>query len=194
VEGETRASLSVADLTGRGLTEFYERAWDIGAAGWEQLEGIVRDLLPSSAWMTLSGNLPVGAPDDGYARLIRLARTAAVPVALDARAEALLLGWRMNGDGRAAIVTRGAEGAVVVTPGGVALRARLYERGRYPVGSGDAFLGGLVTALEGGATWADALAMALGAAAANADVPGAGRLDRTWAVELSKRAEVRTLD
>jgi 1-phosphofructokinase family hexose kinase len=231
VEGETRASLSVADLTGRGLTEFYERGWDIGAAGWEQLEGIVRDLLPSSAWMTLSGNLPVGAPDDGYARLIRLARTAAVPVALDARDEALLLGvstgpqivkvnaeeagtllgskvdtvedakaaalelrWRMNGDGRAAIVTRGAEGAVVVTPGGVALRARLYERGRYPVGSGDAFLGGLVTALEGGATWADALAMALGAAAANADVPGAGRLDRTWAVELSKRAEVRTLD
>ena len=231
VEGETRASLSVADLTGRGLTEFYERGWDIGAAGWEQLEGLVRDLLPSSAWMTLSGNLPVGAPDDGYARLIRLARTAGVPVALDARDEALLLGvsagpqvvkvnaeeagtllgtkvdtledakaaalelrWRMNGDGRAAIVTRGAEGAVVVTPGGAVLRARLYERGPYPVGSGDAFLGGLITALDRRATWADALAMALGAAAANADMPGAGRLDRTWAVELSKRAEVRTLD
>jgi fructose-1-phosphate kinase PfkB-like protein len=62
------------------------------------------------------------------------------------------------------------------------------------VGSGDAFLGGLVTALDRGATWADALSMALGAAAANADVPGAGRLDRTRAVELSKRAEVRTLD
>ena len=230
VEGETRASLSVADLTGRGLTEFYERGWDIGAAGWEQLEGIVRDRLPSSAWMTLSGNLPVGAPDDGYARLIRLARKAEVPVALDARDEALLLGvstgpqvvkvnaeeagtllgttvdtledakeaaeelrWRMDGDGRAAIVTRGAEGAVVVTPGGAVLRARLYERGPYPVGSGDAFLGGLVTALDRRATWADALAMALGAAAANADMPGAGRLDRSWAVELSKRAEVRTL-
>jgi hypothetical protein len=52
----------------------------------------------------------------------------------------------------------------------------------------------LVTALDRRATWADALAMALGAAAANADMPGAGRLDRTWAVELSKRAEVRTLD
>jgi len=230
VEGETRASLSVADLTGRGLTEFYERGWDIGVAGWEQLEGIVRDLLPSSAWMTLSGNLPVGAPDDGYARLIRLAAKAGVPVALDARDEALLLGvsaapqvvkvnaeeagtllgakidtmedataaaeelrWRMDGDGRAAIVTRGAEGAVVVTPGGAALRARLYERGPYPVGSGDAFLGGLVTALDRRATWPDALAMALGTAAANADMPGAGRLDRGWAVELSKRAEVRTL-
>jgi fructose-1-phosphate kinase PfkB-like protein len=69
----------------------------------------------------------------------------------------------------------------------------LYERGPYPVGSGDAFLGGLVTALDRRATWADALAMALGTAAANADMPGAGRLDRGWAVELSKRAEVRTL-
>jgi len=230
VEGETRASLSVADLTGRGLTEFYERGWDIGAAGWEQLEEIVRDLLASSAWMTLSGNLPVGAPDDGYARLIRLAGKAEVPVALDARDEALLVGisagpnvvkvnaeeagtllgtnvetleeakeaaeelrWRMDGDGRAAIVTRGAEGAIVVTSDGEVLKARLYERGPYPVGSGDAFLGGLVTALDRRATWADALAMALGAAAANADMPGAGRLDRSWAVELSKRAEVRTL-
>ena len=231
VEGETRASLSVADRTGRGLTEFYERGWDIGASGWEPMERIVRDLLPPSTWLTLSGNLPLGAPDDGYARLIHLARRAGVPVALDARDEALVLGvsagsevvkvnaeeagallgievdteegakaaaeelrWRLDGDGRAAIVTRGAEGAVVVTPGGAVLRARLYERGRYPVGSGDAFLGGLVTALNRGGTWADALAMALGAAAANADVPGAGRLDGSRAVELSKRAEVRTLD
>lgn len=230
VEGETRASLSVADMTGRGLTEFYERGWDIGAAGWEQLEGIVRDLLPSSDWMTLSGNLPVGAPDDGYARLIRLARDEGIPVALDARDEALLLGvsagphvvkvnaeeagtllgtkvetledaraaaeelrWRVDGDGRGAIVTRGAEGAVVVGPDGAVLRARLYEQGPYPVGSGDAFLAGLITALDRRSTWADALAIALGAAAANADMPGAGRLDRSRALELSKRAEVRTL-
>jgi 1-phosphofructokinase family hexose kinase len=227
VEGETRASLSVADMTGRGLTEFYERGWDIGATGWEQLEGIVRELLPSSGWMTLSGNLPVGAPDDGYARLVAMARQAGVPAALDARDEALLLGvsagpqivkvnaeeaggllgtkvatledakaaaeeirWRVDGDGRAAIVTRGAEGAVVVTPDGAAFQARLYQQGPYPVGSGDAFLGGLVTGLDRHWGWSDALALALGAAAANAEMPGAGRLDLTRAVELSKRAEV----
>jgi 1-phosphofructokinase family hexose kinase len=227
VDGETRASLSVADRTGRGLTEFYERGWDIGAVGWEQLERIVRELFPSSGWVTLSGNLPVGAPDDGYARLVRMAREAGVPVALDARDEALLLGvsagpqvvkvnaeeagtllgtkvetvedakeaakelrWRMDGEGRATIVTRGAEGAVVVTPDGTVLRARLYERGPYPVGSGDAFMGGLVTALDRRAMWADALALALGAAAANAELPGAGRLDSVRAVELSKAAQV----
>ncbi len=228
--GETRASLSVADRTGRGLTEFYEKGWDIGTEGWERLERIVRELLPSSGWMTLSGNLPVGAPDDGYARLTRMARESGVPVALDARDEALLLGvsagpqvvkvnaeeagtllgttvdtledakaaaeelrWRVDGDGRGAIVTRGAEGAVVVAPDGALLRARLYEQGPYPVGSGDAFLAGLVTALDRRSTWADALAMALGAAAANADMPGAGRLDRERAAELAKRADVRTL-
>ena len=227
VDGETRASLSVADRTGRGLTEFYERGWDIGPEGWDRLERIVLEVLPSSGWMTLSGNLPVGAPDDGYARLVRLAREAGVPVALGARDEALLVGvsagpqvvkvnaeeagtllgikvetleeakeaaeelrWRVEGEGRAAIVTRGAEGAIVVTPDGAVLRARLYERSPYPVGSGDAFLGGLVTALDREATWPDALAMALGAAAANAETPGAGRLDRGRAVELSKRAEV----
>jgi fructose-1-phosphate kinase PfkB-like protein len=99
----------------------------------------------------------------------------------------------VDGDGRGAIVTRGAEGAVVVTPDGAALRARLYEQGPYPVGSGDAFLAGLVTSLDRHSTWVDALAMALGAAAANADMPGAGRLDRSRAVALAKRAEVVTL-
>jgi 1-phosphofructokinase family hexose kinase len=227
VDGETRASLSVADAAGRGLTEFYEKGWDIGLGGWERLERIVQEALPGAGWMTISGNLPVGAPDDGYARLVAMAREAGVPVALDARDEAMLLGvsagpqvvkvnseeaggllgkkvetledaraaaqeirWRMDADGRAAIVTRGAEGAVVVTPDGDVLRARLYERGPYPVGSGDAFLGGLVTALNRGSGWNDALELALGAAAANAELPGAGRLDAVRAVELSKAAQV----
>jgi fructose-1-phosphate kinase PfkB-like protein len=97
---------------------------------------------------------------------------------------------RLDGDGRAAIVTRGAEGAIVVTPAGDALEARLYERGRYPVGSGDAFLGGLVTGLDRGASWPEALSLALGAATANAMMPGAGRLDPAEARELGMRARV----
>lgn len=229
VEGETRSSLSVADATGRGLTEFYETGPDVGG-GWGRLEAIVGDLLPGAGWMTISGSLPPGAPGDGYARLVRAARAAGVPTALDSRDEPLALGvaagpdvvkvnaeeagallgfqvrtledavraaseirGRLRGDGRAAIVTRGAEGAVVVTAEGETLQARLYERGRYPVGSGDAFLGGLVTGLERGQGWRSALALALGAAAANAMVPGAGRLDPDRAAELARRAEVTTI-
>jgi len=45
------------------------------------------------------------------------------------------------------------------------------------VGSGDAFLAGLLVALERGDPWPSAIALALGAAAANAESPGAGHLD-----------------
>jgi fructose-1-phosphate kinase PfkB-like protein len=67
----------------------------------------------------------------------------------------------------------------------------LFERGRYPVGSGDAFLAGLVVALERDEPWPAALRLALGAAAANAAVPGAGTLDASRVVDLAARADVR---
>ena len=45
-----------------------------------------------------------------------------------------------GGDGHAGVVTRGADGVVVAAPDGTLYEGRLYVRGRYPVGSGDAFL------------------------------------------------------
>jgi 1-phosphofructokinase family hexose kinase len=98
-----------------------------------------------------------------------------------------------GGAGHAGIVTRGAEGVTVVAPDGTSYEGALYERGRYPVGSGDAFLGGLVVGLERGDRWPDALRLALGAAAANAELPGAGALDAARADELAARAEIREL-
>ena len=55
-----------------------------------------------------------------------------------------------GGDGHAGVVTRGAEGVVVAAPDGTLFEGRLYVRGRYPVGSGDAFLAGLIAGLDGG--------------------------------------------
>jgi 1-phosphofructokinase family hexose kinase len=226
VDGETRASLSVADTETGGLTEFYERGHDIGPDGWNRLEDVVREQVAGRAWMTMSGNLPPGAPEDGYARLIAIARRAGVRVALDARERALAegvaarpdvvkvnqeeAGWYLRreiatpADARAAaeslrerlggagagIVTCGAEGALVAGPDGGTLHGHLYAKGPYPVGSGDSFLGGLVTALERGDAWPDAVALALGAAAANAEMPGAGRLDPARAAELAARADL----
>lgn len=226
IDGETRASLSVADRETGGLTEFYERGGDIGADGWDRLEEVARSALPGRTWMTMSGNLPPGAPDDGYARLIAMAHEAGVRAALDARERALAegidarpdivkvndeeAGWllgaeiasvedarigaealrdRLGGAG-AGIVTCGAEGALIAGPSGATLHGRLYAKGPYPVGSGDAFLGGLVTALERGDPWPDAIALALGAAAANAEIPGAGRLDPIRAAELAAGADL----
>ncbi len=90
-------------------------------------------------------------------------------------------------------MTRGTEGAILVTAAGEQLEGSLDAHGSYPVGSGDAFLAGLVVALDRGAAWADALRAALGAGAANAEQPGAGRLDRARAERLAELATVRAL-
>ena len=99
----------------------------------------------------------------------------------------------IGGDGHAAVITMGEEGVVAVDPEGCVHRGRLYERGRYPVGSGDALLGGLLAGLDRGDTWPDAIAIALGAATANAEIPGAGHLDPSRARELAARAEITEL-
>ena len=96
-----------------------------------------------------------------------------------------------GGAGHAGIVTRGADGVTVAAPDGAMYEGVLFERGRYPVGSGDAFLAGLVVALERDEAWPAALRLALGAAAANAAVPGAGTLEASRVADLAARADVR---
>jgi fructose-1-phosphate kinase PfkB-like protein len=62
-----------------------------------------------------------------------------------------------------------ATGSHRLTPSGV--------RGAYPVGSGDAFLGGLAVGFARGDDTVDAARLGLAAGAANALIPGAGELD-----------------
>jgi sugar/nucleoside kinase (ribokinase family) len=102
---------------------------------------------------------------------------------------------RAGGDGHAAIVTVGEEGMVMIEPGGAGWHGTVTARGDYPVGSGDAFLGGLLTALaaDPDGAWLKAARLGLGAAAANAQVPGAARLDPGRARELAAAAELRPL-
>ena len=128
--------------------------------------------------------MPPGAPANGYARLIGLARTASARVALDSRGEALALGLEagphvvkvnvaeaaetlarpVSGDDalsaaealaalcplppQLVVVTRGAEGAVAVDSAGGSWQTRSDGGGPYSVGSGDAFMAGLVVALD----------------------------------------------
>jgi 1-phosphofructokinase family hexose kinase len=211
---ETRSSLSVAGAR-EGLTEFYEHGLPVQPVEWAAFAELLSSLMPGAVWTTLSGSLPPGAPADGYERLM-----GSGPVALDARNRAIDAGpaiVKLNAaesaqatgidtanaegaraaaetlrrrSGGAAVVTRGTDGAVLVAPDGSSLEGRLAAVGPYPVGSGDAFLAGLVVALERGSGWHDALRAALGAGAANAELPGAGRLDRSRAEELAEQAQV----
>ncbi|MFL5859217.1 MAG: 1-phosphofructokinase family hexose kinase [Solirubrobacteraceae bacterium] len=102
---------------------------------------------------------------------------------------------RAGGHGHAAVVTVGEQGMVLVDPGGATWHGTLALRGNYPVGSGDAFLAGLLTALteNPGTAWHRAAKLALGAAAANAEVPGAARLDPERARALADAAELTCL-
>jgi 1-phosphofructokinase family hexose kinase len=210
--GETRICVSVSD--GDGLTEFYEPGPAIRAADWAALEVATAHVAARASWVAVAGSLPPGAPVDGPARLLRVARAAGARVALDVSGEALRLGLEARpdfvkvnaeeaaelglataealraaaggeagegtpsaagGGATAAAITRGAEGMEIAFAGGV-LHAAPPRLGAYPVGSGDSALGGFLAALDAGADWAAALRRAADAAAANAQVPGAGRL------------------
>jgi 1-phosphofructokinase family hexose kinase len=228
--GESRSSLSVADRETAGLTEFYEHGSVAPEAAWVELTHAAIARCAAGDWLTMSGSMPRGAPDEGYRDLIEEARGAGVRVALDADGERLrlALGARPDvvkvnvaeagallgvptarrddsliaasklrdlagGDGHAGIVTRGSQGVMLAAPDGSLYEGVLYVRGRYPVGSGDSFLAGLVTALDAEGSWEDALRLALGAGAANAELPGAARLEPSRAQTLAAEADVRLL-
>jgi 1-phosphofructokinase family hexose kinase len=228
--GENRSSLSVADRESGGLTEFYEHGPEIPSATWAELTVETARRFDGAGWLTISGSMPMGAPDDGYHDIVADARTAGVRVALDAegdrlrvalearpdvvkvnaaeasdllgvptarRDEALAAAQKLRelagGDGHSGLVTRGSEGVVLAAPDGILYEGVLYVRGRYPVGSGDAFLAGLIAGLDRGEDWPAALRLALGAATANAELPGAGRLEPARAEALAGRAEIHIL-
>jgi 1-phosphofructokinase family hexose kinase len=75
------------------------------------------------------------------------------------------------------VVTLGLGGAVVVTPRDPSRLIPPEIRGAYPVGSGDAFLGGLAVGFSRGDDMVDAARLGLAAGIANALIPGAGELD-----------------
>jgi 1-phosphofructokinase family hexose kinase len=228
--GENRSSLSVADRESGGLTEFYEHGSVVPSAAWAELTHACASQFPGARWLTISGSLPRGAPDEGYRDLVAEARAAGLLVAVDCEGDRLRLALEAEpdivkvnatearellevptarheeamtaarklrdlagGHGHAGLVTCGAEGVVLAAPDGTLYDGMLYVRGRYPVGSGDAFLAGLIAALDRGSTWDEALCLALGAATANAEIPAAARLDASRAEELARQASVRIL-
>ena len=82
-----------------------------------------------------------------------------------------------DGGAGSVVITLGPAGAVVVSAAGSSRLTGSEVRGAYPVGSGDAFLGGLAVGLARGADIVDAARLGLAAGAANALTPGAGELD-----------------
>jgi 1-phosphofructokinase family hexose kinase len=214
-EGETRSCLSVADAETRSLTEFYEDGPAVTAADWERFGETVRPLAARASWTALSGSLPPGATtglpelagggqialDTRDARLTgaalvkvnatEAAAATGLPVENPSQALATAAALRLQAGGTAcAIVTLGAGGAVLADDEGRGWHGCLDAVGPYPVGSGDAFLAGIVVARERGGSWPEALRLGLAAGTANAELPGAGVLDAGRALELAAAATI----
>ncbi|WP_291546092.1 PfkB family carbohydrate kinase [Brevibacterium sp.] len=138
----------------------------------------------------LSGGIEEG-PD-----LVKVNRAEAVALlgyAPDAPPDELVSGLhdRLDSATARAVVTDGADGAWSCD-GAQVLHAQMAGPiGGFPVGSGDAFLGGLARAFDAGESLSNALALATGAGVANAQIPGAGLLDPSLAREIAARVEVR---
>jgi 1-phosphofructokinase family hexose kinase len=79
--------------------------------------------------------------------------------------------------GAAVVLTDSTAGAVTAGRDGVWRVGPSTRRGRYAVGSGDSFLGGLLAGLDAGRPLADAVRLGTGCAVANALVPGQGHFD-----------------
>ena len=209
---ETRTCLSVLDRGDGSLTEFYEPGLAIDATGWGAIEDSLAASLSGDASETLvvlAGSLPPGAPVDGYARLIDLARRTGARTVVDAdrdvldaaltarpwlvkvnaREAAVATGIDATDEGaavaaaqaisartgNATLITRGRDGAIVLTETGEVWRVGPPpEFGLYPVGSGDSMLAGLIVALASGYTLPEAARRGGAVGAANALVPGQG--------------------
>ncbi len=95
--------------------------------------------------------------------------------------------------GGAVIVTRGRAGAIALDPDGTVLRvAPPHVEGRYPVGSGDAFLAGVAVATLDGRGFVDALRLGAAAAIANAKVRGAARFEPAEVARVEPGVRVET--
>jgi len=89
---ETRTCTSILDRTDGTTTEFNEPGPPLEEGEWRQLVAAVTSSLAGdgSRLVTVSGSLPPGAPDDGLAQIIGVARSAGRRVAVDGHGRALV--------------------------------------------------------------------------------------------------------
>lgn len=83
VAGESRTCLNIIDAAGAS-TELLEPGAPVDDADVDRLRSRFAELLGQVDAVTISGSTPAGCPDDLYADLVSSARSAGLPVVLDA--------------------------------------------------------------------------------------------------------------
>jgi 1-phosphofructokinase family hexose kinase len=80
--GEIRSTAVILERSGR-VTVFNEPGPPLAPGDWDRFEAEVADALEGRRVLACSGSLPPGAPVDGYARLVALARERGVVAIVD---------------------------------------------------------------------------------------------------------------
>ncbi|MEW2089648.1 MULTISPECIES: 1-phosphofructokinase family hexose kinase [Streptomyces] len=219
VAGNTRRTLAVVDRSSGDTTQLNEPGPHIGAGEWAAFLGTFGDLLPRAEAVALCGSLPPGVHVGAYAELVRLARSAGVPVLLDTGGEPLRRGIAARPDlvkpnaeelaqltgareplratrdarrrGAHSVVTSlGPDGLLAVTPDGIWRAAPPAAVRGNPTGAGDSAVAGLLSALAEGLGWQDRLARAVALSTATVLAPAAGEFDREAYEDLLPRVVV----
>lgn len=194
IDGETRQCVTVIDAHG-AVTEIREPGPAVDYEINRRLLNRLQSLVCAEDIVTLSGSLPPNWPDDTYAEWIQAFRGCRA-VLLDTSGKSLAAGLSAGPSavlpnsreytaiktlavlpGTRVIVTEGGQGARWIrgTPAGKPIS---YRPPPVPVvntvGAGDAFLGGLAVALDRGALWDDALALAVATGSASVQSAAVG--------------------
>ncbi|MEU4102002.1 1-phosphofructokinase family hexose kinase [Streptomyces tanashiensis] len=217
--GPTRRTVAVVDTASGDTTQLNEPGPNVTAAEWNAFRTRFTELLDGTRAVALCGSLPPGIHVGAYAELIRLARTAGVPVLLDTSGEPLRRGiaarpdlvkpnaeelaqltgarepHRATRDARrrgahAVISSLGPEGLLAATPEGLWRAAPPAAVKGNPTGAGDSAVAGLLSGLVDGAPWPDRLTRAVALSAATVLSPVAGEFDATAYEELLTRVKV----
>ncbi|MFB7453028.1 1-phosphofructokinase family hexose kinase [Streptomyces sp. NPDC056194] len=204
--GTTRRTVAVVDTASGDTTQLNEPGPTVTAAEWTAFRARFTELLDGARAVALCGSLPPGIHVGAYAELIRLARTAGVPVLLDTSGEPLRRGiaarpdlvkpnaeelaqltgsrepHRATRDARrrgahAVISSLGPEGMLAATPEGLWRATPPAAVKGNPTGAGDSAVAGLLSGLVDDAPWPDRLTRAVALSAATVLSPVAGEFD-----------------
>lgn len=205
---ESRICITVVDPATGITTDLNENGPEISPEEAEAMLSKIESLISGASYLILSGSAPPSAPDDLYARAIRLAKKVGVRCVLDSSGEPLRLGlqakpymvkpnigelseWAGSKLETAdevlkaaktlartgiqvVLASMGSQGAIV-TDGDRAWRAAPPEINFVSaVGCGDALVAAFVDALLRGEDLPKSLRAGTAAAAANAEIYGAG--------------------
>lgn len=203
VAEDSRVCLTLASMDG-SVTELRPPGPTVDISSADALLVKLQERVGPQDWVTISGSLPRGLPADTYARWVECLRPCVAGVIVDASGppleQAVFAGPSAIVPNRAeyeaaAPHLRPGETEVVVTDGdkGVAWQAARGDWRRWqapavsvvnPVGAGDSFLGALVVALAGGASYEEAIPRAMAVASASVETLGVALFNPERAAEL----------